>query len=162
MLEAKGRLELNDFKSIFGQITIAMIHAHSAGGVHWDLKPSNIIIYSSEEEQKAFVFDFGIAKILEDSSENHNLMSHCDMAWAKSGTTTLEVALFGKPMLIYYRGSLLDYLVVSLFKTTKLVGMPNILAGQEMVSNPDYDLKTSLSRGDSLCSLRLYRSGDLR
>ncbi|MBX3073323.1 lipid-A-disaccharide synthase [Candidatus Obscuribacterales bacterium] len=67
------------------------------------------------------------------SSENHNLMSHCDMAWAKSGTTTLEVALFGKPMLIYYRGSLLDYLVVSLFKTTKLVGMPNILAGQELV-----------------------------
>ncbi|MBS2005200.1 MAG: hypothetical protein JST44_27045, partial [Cyanobacteria bacterium SZAS LIN-5] len=67
------------------------------------------------------------------ASQNHELMSHCDMAWAKSGTTTLEVALFGKPMLIYYRGSWLDYLVVSLFKTTKLVGLPNILAGQEIV-----------------------------
>ena len=67
------------------------------------------------------------------SSENHALMKHCDFAWAKSGTTTLEVALFGKPMLIYYKGSWLDYLVVSLFKTTKLVGMPNILAGRELV-----------------------------
>jgi len=67
------------------------------------------------------------------SSENNDLMSHCDFAWVKSGTTTLEVALFGKPMLIYYRGSLLDQLVVSLFKTTKFVGMPNILAGQEVV-----------------------------
>jgi len=67
------------------------------------------------------------------SSDNNDLMSHCDMAWAKSGTTTLAVALFGKPMLIYYRGALLDYLVVSLFKTIKLVGMPNILAGQELV-----------------------------
>ncbi|MBX9695120.1 MAG: lipid-A-disaccharide synthase [Cyanobacteria bacterium] len=67
------------------------------------------------------------------SADNNDLMSRCDMAWAKSGTTTLEVALFGKPLLIYYRGALLDYLVVSLFKTTKLVGMPNILAGQELV-----------------------------
>lgn len=75
--------------------------------------------------------DFG--PVLLPSSENDELMSHCDLAWAKSGTTTLEVALFGKPMLIYYKGSWLDHFVVSLFKTTKLVGMPNILAGREIV-----------------------------
>lgn len=71
--------------------------------------------------------------VLLPASENDELMSHCDLAWAKSGTTTLEVALFGKPMLVYYKGSWLDHLVVRLFKTTKLVGMPNILAGREIV-----------------------------
>lgn len=67
------------------------------------------------------------------SSMNHELMSHCDIAWAKSGTTTLEVSLFGTPMLICYKGSMLDYLLVSLFKTTRFVGLPNILAGYELV-----------------------------
>lgn len=67
------------------------------------------------------------------SSKNHELMSHCDIAWAKCGTTTLEVGLFGKPMLICYRGALLDYLLVGLLKTTRFVGLPNILAGQEIV-----------------------------
>jgi lipid-A-disaccharide synthase len=67
------------------------------------------------------------------SFKNHELMSHCDIAWAKCGTTTLEVGLFGKPMLICYRGSLLDYLLVGLLKTTRFVGLPNILAGQEIV-----------------------------
>ena len=33
-------------------------------------------------------------------------MSVCDLAWAKSGTTTLELTLFAKPMLIFYRGGL--------------------------------------------------------
>jgi len=67
------------------------------------------------------------------SSKNHELMSHCDIAWAKCGTTTLEVGLFGKPMLICYRGSRLDHFLVGLLKTTRFVGLPNILAGQEIV-----------------------------
>lgn len=67
------------------------------------------------------------------SFRNHELMSHCDIAWAKSGTTTLEISLFGKPMLVCYKGSLLDYVLVSLFKTTRLIGLPHILAGYELV-----------------------------
>lgn len=67
------------------------------------------------------------------TSKNHELMSHCDIAWAKCGTITLEVGLFGKPMLICYRGSRLDHLLVCLLKTTRFVGLPNILAGQEIV-----------------------------
>ncbi len=66
VLETKGRLELDEFKSIFSQITRAMIHAHSEGVIHRDLKPSNILIYSTKEGQKACLLDFGIAKILED------------------------------------------------------------------------------------------------
>lgn len=65
--------------------------------------------------------------------ENYNLFNNADVVWAKSGTTTLEVALFGKPMLIFYRGNWLTWSAVMLAKTVKNVGLPNILAGRTLV-----------------------------
>ena len=67
------------------------------------------------------------------SAQNKELMAHCDFAWAKSGTTTLELTICKKPMLIYYKGSLFDYYLFCLLKTTKLVGLPNILSQQEII-----------------------------
>ena len=55
------------------------------------------------------------------------------LAWVKSGTSTLEVAMLGKPMIIYYRGPWPDFLLVMAFKTVKNVGMPNILAGKTLI-----------------------------
>lgn len=65
--------------------------------------------------------------------DNYNLMSNADLLWAKSGTTTLEATLFGKPMLIFYRGMWLSYFIVVMFKRVKHVGWPNLLAGEEIV-----------------------------
>jgi lipid-A-disaccharide synthase len=66
-------------------------------------------------------------------SRNHELMKACDIAWAKSGTTTLEVTLFGKPMLIYYRGPWISYMLICLLKIIKRVGWPNLLAGYDLI-----------------------------
>lgn len=92
----------------------------------------------SKEFEKAF--SNSQVKLLSDKSivvvdgqQNFNLFKNSDIVWAKSGTTTLEVTLFGKPMLIFYRGSLIEYFVVLLVKTVKNVGMPNILAGKTLV-----------------------------
>jgi lipid-A-disaccharide synthase len=68
-----------------------------------------------------------------DSSRNFELMKNCDLIWAKSGTTTLETALFGKPMLIFYVGNWLSYLLVMVFKKVKNFGWPNLLAGHQLV-----------------------------
>jgi len=65
--------------------------------------------------------------------DNYNLFNNADVIWAKSGTTTLEVSFFGKPMLIFYRGSWLSFSAVTIFKTVKNVGLPNILAGRTLV-----------------------------
>lgn len=65
--------------------------------------------------------------------DNLSLMNICDFAWAKSGTTTLEVTLFGKPMLIFYRVAWYEYALYCTFKTLNLGGMPNILAGYRVV-----------------------------
>lgn len=67
------------------------------------------------------------------SEDNINLISASDIVWAKSGTTTLEVTLFGKPMLIFYRVTWGEYLVYCLLKRINFIGMPNILAGREVV-----------------------------
>lgn len=67
------------------------------------------------------------------SEDTYNLMSNCDLAWAKSGTTTLELTLFAKPMLIFYRGDWLSYFIFLAFKRTQRVGWPNLLAGKELI-----------------------------
>lgn len=64
---------------------------------------------------------------------NYALYKNSDLVWAKSGTTTLEIMLFGRPMIIFYKGNFFSYLLVLLFKTVKNVGMPNILAGHQVV-----------------------------
>jgi len=60
-------------------------------------------------------------------------MSNCDLLWAKSGTTTLEATLFGKPMLVFYRGDWLSYFVFLAFKRVARVSLPNLLAGKALV-----------------------------
>ncbi len=67
------------------------------------------------------------------SDRNFELMKNCDLIWAKSGTTTLETALFGKPMIIFYRGNWSSYLLVMLLKSVKNFGWPNLLAGHQLV-----------------------------
>jgi lipid-A-disaccharide synthase len=68
-----------------------------------------------------------------ESVENYVLMKNSTLVWAKSGTTTLEVTLYGRPMIIFYRGNWITYFAVLLFKTIKHVGLPNLLAGQLLV-----------------------------
>jgi len=50
-----------------------------------------------------------------------------------SGTASLEVGLFGKPMVIVYKGSFFSYLVYKMFVNVKHIGLPNILLGQKLV-----------------------------
>lgn len=82
---------------------------------------------------------FGLEKyvgekiFLATTENNFAAMQHADLIWAKSGTTTLEVAMFAKPMLIFYRGNWISYLGVLLFKTIKNIGLPNLLAEKKLV-----------------------------
>jgi len=68
-----------------------------------------------------------------DSTHNWHLMNACDLLWAKSGTTTLEAALVGKPMICFYGGMWLSYFLFMGFKRIKRVAWPNVLAGELLV-----------------------------
>jgi lipid-A-disaccharide synthase len=65
--------------------------------------------------------------------ENDDMIAASDVVWAKSGTTALEVALHGKPMLVFYRADWLSYWIFLAFKRVQKISLPNLLAGKTIV-----------------------------
>ncbi len=67
---------------------------------------------------------------------SHEILAGSDFVFAKSGTTTLEAALLGTPMLVAYRGDWLSAkLAFFLKRLNKLefISLPNIIVGKEIV-----------------------------
>ncbi|MBI5098711.1 MAG: lipid-A-disaccharide synthase [Nitrospirae bacterium] len=56
-----------------------------------------------------------------------------EVSAAASGTATLEIALLGTPMAVFYKVSPLTYHLVKPFVTVKFISLVNILAGKEIV-----------------------------
>lgn len=69
-----------------------------------------------------------VRRVLDDSL---SLVGHSDVLITKSGTTTMEAALLGTPMVIGYRTSRLSYLIARRLVRVRNIGMPNLL-----VENP--------------------------
>lgn len=66
--------------------------------------------------------------------DTYNLIAAADLALVTSGTATLECALLECPMVIVYRLAALSYALARLLvRGVRYVGMPNIVAGHEVV-----------------------------
>lgn len=63
---------------------------------------------------------------------SHDVMAACDLLITKSGTSTLEAAIFGVPMIIVYRSSSLNYWLAKLLVHVEYAGLPNLIAGREV------------------------------
>ncbi|HJO23292.1 MAG: lipid-A-disaccharide synthase [Myxococcota bacterium] len=61
--------------------------------------------------------------------DTHDLLGAADFGILCSGTLTLEAALAGLPMLIFYRGNWLNAIVAKLLVETDRIGLPNIVLG---------------------------------
>jgi len=64
---------------------------------------------------------------------SHNAIAACDAALVASGTATLEVALFKKPMVISYRMNPASWQVLRLMAYQPWVGLPNVMAREFLV-----------------------------
>ncbi len=86
-------------------------------------------------ELKRLKFDFLLNDNLRiiPGYDNYELMLHSKLLWAKSGTTTLEATLACKPMIIFYRGLWLSYVILLCFLRVRYVGWPNLLSGRQLV-----------------------------
>jgi lipid-A-disaccharide synthase len=74
----------------------------------------------------------GVAvKVVEGKS--YDVMQCCDMIIAASGTVTMEIALFGVPMVIIYKMSPLTYAIGSRLLKVDHVGICNVVAGERIV-----------------------------
>ena len=67
---------------------------------------------------------------------SHEALAAADVALVASGTATLETALFKTPMVITYRQSMLNSILMKRMIYLPYIGLPNILAGEQFV--PEY------------------------
>lgn len=63
----------------------------------------------------------------------YDALRQATIAIAKSGTVTLECAVFGVPTVVIYKTSWPTYLIGKQFVTVKYIAMPNLLAGEELM-----------------------------
>lgn len=60
------------------------------------------------------------------------VLEKADLVFIASGTATLEAAFFRRPMVICYRVSWPNFLIGSALMRTKFIGLPNLLAGEQV------------------------------
>jgi len=85
--------------------------------------------------------------------ERHRLFRCMDAAMAVSGTVTLELALLGVPSVIVYRTSWLTYRIAKRLAKVRLVGLPNIVAGDPFLPELLQDDFTPRGVADALCGI---------
>jgi lipid-A-disaccharide synthase len=65
--------------------------------------------------------------------ETPDIFKYADLIWICSGTATLEAAILGTPMIILYKAPKLDVFIIKLFTKLRMIGLPNIIMGREIV-----------------------------
>jgi lipid-A-disaccharide synthase len=65
--------------------------------------------------------------------DTYNALGHADIAVVASGTATVEAALVDTPMVIVYRGSLVNWLLIRPLIHLDTFGMVNLIAGERVV-----------------------------
>lgn len=68
LLRERGNiLDIDEALQIFSSVADAVDYYHAASIIHRDLKPANILLSKTEQGYDAFVTDFGIARILDET-----------------------------------------------------------------------------------------------
>jgi lipid-A-disaccharide synthase len=84
------------------------------------------------------------------SGQSHQAMAACSTALVASGTATLEVALFKRPMVIAYKMHPWSYRWMRRKALLPYIGLPNILAGSMLVPEFVQDAATPEALGNAL------------
>ncbi|MBI3591496.1 MAG: lipid-A-disaccharide synthase [Candidatus Melainabacteria bacterium] len=92
-----------------------------------------------ESSVQTFLQKKGFTKIQEKikilpPGNNHKLLCASDLAWLTSGTVTLEAALYETPMILGYRGNKINYFLYLLLRRIEMIGLPNIIMGEKIVT----------------------------
>lgn len=84
-----------------------------------------------DEKQLQPFYNLEGIHLIKDAS--YEVMAHSDFALVTSGTATLEMALFGTPMVVVYKTSWPTYLIGRALVRIKNIGLVNIVAGKRIV-----------------------------
>ncbi len=73
ILARDGKLDFEQFCEIFLQVAEGLDYAHKEGVIHRDLSPANIFLLDRHNDLKVKLIDFGISKVLAESSATTKL-----------------------------------------------------------------------------------------
>lgn len=88
----------------------------------------------------------------------HKVINNSDLLLAASGTVNLEVALAGKPLLVFYKTSVLNYLLAKIMVKLNVISPVNLLVGEKVV--PEYVQRFPYGRIVEDC-LDIMKRGDI-
>jgi len=71
VIETKGPLPPDLAITILKQVASCMDYVHGKGIIHRDLKSENIVLEEREQDYRAVVVDFGVAKLAEENEGSH-------------------------------------------------------------------------------------------
>ena len=92
--------------------------------------------------------------------KTHDIIVCSDAVGTASGTASLETALLKVPCVIFYRSSLISFLIFNLFSLTKYIGLPNIIMDRQVV--PELIQNKLNTRSLSSEIIKLVENPDLR
>lgn len=84
---------------------------------------------------------------------SHEALAAADIALVASGTATLETALFKTPMVIAYKQSPVTWALMKRMLYLPYIGLPNILAGEQLVPEFVQEKATPGALADALIDL---------
>lgn len=93
-----------------------------------------IVVSASQNISEEFLFKIAKKKNFKViTGQTYDLMKYSKLGIIKSGTSTLEAAIFELPMVIVYRMSGLTYFIMKKLIKVKNIGMANIILNEQVV-----------------------------
>jgi lipid-A-disaccharide synthase len=92
----------------------------------------------------------------------YEMILNSDLVMTKAGTATMECALIGTPFLIFYKTFLLNYYLLKPVVKVNNLGMVNILAKENFISEfiqHDFTVNNLLTESRKILTDERYRSG---
>ncbi|APG28964.1 lipid-A-disaccharide synthase [Syntrophotalea acetylenivorans] len=83
----------------------------------------------------------------------YDVANACDAVLTVSGTVTLQIALVGTPMAILYKTASLNYAIAKRVVNLPHIGLPNIVAGREVVREFIQDQATAETVAEELIKI---------
>ena len=110
---------------------VAKIFPIIAGVV--DRMPNDLEFIAAAVNEQSAAMMMSHPRIKVELGTAHELMQHATLAITASGTDTMECAFYGCPMIVVYKVNWLTYLIGRMVVKVKWLGMPNVIAGREIV-----------------------------
>ena len=131
------------------------------------INPEGVFVFAAVNSEKAdlirsffTVQDFPLVE-----ANTLQVISAADLVVAASGTTTLEVMLLNRPLIVAYRADWLSYKIIGSMVKVPYVSLPNLIAAKSLVNEYIQDEATSDNLSDeilSLCKDEHRRNNQLR